>query len=68
MDLGLEIRKNIVAIRTGILEVICMPIFKQNERLFQPKFVLGLEIDKNNGRIKVSILKIFCVPIFRKNK
>ena len=39
-DLGLEIQKNNVRIKISILEISCVPIFRQKGqlRLFQPKF------------------------------
>ena len=42
MDLGLEIQKTNVTIRISILEITCIPIFRQSERLrlFQPIFAL----------------------------
>ena len=74
MDLGLEIQKTNVGIRMSILEIPCVPIFRQNEQLglFWPKFVqkidLGLEIQKTIVGVRISILEIPCVPIFRQNK
>ena len=41
MNLGLKIQKTIIGIKLSILDIPCMPIFSQNERLcvFRPKFV-----------------------------
>ena len=73
MDLGLEIQKTNVAIRISILEIICMPIFRQNRQLwlFRPKFaqkwILGLEFQKSKSGFDISTSKIPCVPIFSEN-
>ena len=40
IDFGLEIQKHNVGIRISILEIQCVPIFRQKEQLlvFRPKF------------------------------
>ena len=72
MDLGLAMQKIIVGIRIGILDILYVPIFSQNKKLwiFRPKFVqkkdLGLETEKSNFGIRISIVETLCVPIFSK--
>ena len=54
MDLGFEIQKTNVAIRTSILEILCIPIFKQTKHFWLflaeicPNMDLRLEIEKTN--------------------
>ena len=40
MDLGLKIQKTNIGIRISILDIPCVPIFRQNGQVlfFQPKF------------------------------
>ena len=64
MDLGLEIQKTNVAIRISILEIICMPIFRQK---FAQKWILGLEFQKSKSGFDISTSKIPYVPIFSEN-
>ena len=71
MDLGFEIQKTNVGIRIHILEIPCVPIFRQKRTtlifLAQicPKMDFGLEIQKTNVGIRISILEIPFVPIFK---
>ena len=73
MDLGFEIQKTNVGIRISILEIPCVPIFRQNGQLwlFEPKFaqkwILGSEFQKSKSGFGISILEILCAPIFRQN-
>ena len=73
MDLELEIQKINVEIRIIILEILCVPIFRQNENLWLfltqicPKVDLGLKILDTNLGIRINMLEILCVPIFRDN-
>ena len=48
IGLGLEIQKNNVGIRISILEIRCIPIFRQNRQilLFRPKFAQKLMLGK----------------------
>ena len=71
MDLGLEIQKTNVAIRISILEIICMPIFRQTDNFD----FLGPRLHKNEfwgwnfkkSGFDISTSKIPCVPIFSEN-
>ena len=47
MNLGLEIQKTNVGIRISMLEILYMPIFRQNE---QPWF-FGLNLLKNGFKV-----------------
>ena len=51
IDLGFEIWKTNAGIKISILEIHCVPIFRQ--------------ILKANVTIRISILQIPCIPIFR---
>ena len=64
-NLGFEIQKNNFGKRICILEIPCMPIFRQNGQLwlFWLKFA-----QKTNARIRISFLEIPYVPIFRQNE
>ena len=72
-NLGFEIQKTNVGIRISILEIPCVPIFRQNRQLwiFGPKFaqkwILGSEFQKSKSGFGISILEILCAPIFRQN-
>ena len=74
IGLWFEIQKTNVEIRISILEIPCVPIFRQNGQLylFLPKFayksILGLEFQKINVGIRISILEMPCVSIFRQNR
>ena len=71
--LGFEIQKTNVGIRISILEIPCVPIFRQNGQLwvFGPKFaqkwILGSKFQKSKSGFGISILEILCAPIFRQN-
>ena len=62
-NLGLEIQKTNVGIRVSILEIPCVPIFRQNKQLwlFDPKFVkkwiLGSEFQKSKSGFGLSTCK-----------
>ena len=72
IDLALEIQKTIVGIRNSILEISCVPIFRQNKQveLFRPKFaqkwILGSEFQKSKCRFKISTSKEPCVQFLVK--
>ena len=67
MELRLEIQKTNVGIKIKFFEMLCVPIFRQNERflLFLPKFpqkwILGSELQKPKSGFEASISKIPCV-------
>ena len=71
--LGFEIKNTNVGIRISILNISCVPIFRQNRQLcvFGPKFaqkwILGPEFHKSKSRFGISTYKIPCVPIFSQN-
>ena len=71
--LGFEIQETNVGIRIGILEVSCVPIFRQNWQLwifgirFAQKLILSRNFKKAMSRFRISILDILCVTIFRQN-
>ena len=71
--LGFEIQETNVGIRISILEIPCVPIFRQNGQLwiFGPKFaqkwILGSKFQKPKSGFGISILEILCAPIFRQN-
>ena len=72
--LGFEIQKTNAGIRISILEIPCVPIFRQNGQLwvFGPKFaqkwILRSEFQKSKSRFGVSTSKIPWVPIFSQNE
>ena len=74
IHLGLEIQKTNVGIRISILEISCVPIFRQNKQLwlfrskFAQKWILGPEFQKSKYRFKITTSKRPCVPIFSQNK
>ena len=69
--LELKIRKTNVVIRINILEIPCVPIFRQNWQLllFEPKFaqkwILGSEFQKSKSGFGINTSKIPCVSIVR---
>ena len=71
--LGFEIQKTNVGIRISILEIPCVPIFRQNGQLwiFGPKFaqkwILGSEFQKSKSGFRINTSNIPCVPIFSQN-
>ena len=71
--LGFEIQKTNVGIRISILEIPCVPIFRQNGQLwiFGPKFaqkwILGSEFQKSKSRFAINTSKIPSVPMFSQN-
>ena len=71
--LGFEIQKTNVGIRISILEIPCVPIFRQNRQLwvfgskFAHKWTLGLKFQKSKSGFEISILEMLCAPIFRQN-
>ena len=68
IDLGLETEKANVGIRISIVEMLCVPIFRQNGHfwLFRSKFaqkwILGSGFQKSRSRFGISTSKIICVP------
>ena len=70
MNLGLKIQKTNVEIRISILEIPCVPIFRQidNFDFFGPKLPKnGFKMQKTNVGIIISIVEIPYVPIFKQN-
>ena len=71
--LGFEIQKTNVGIRISILQIPCVPIFRQNGQLwifgskFAQKWILGSKFQKSKSGFGISILEILCAPIFRQN-
>ena len=71
MNLGLEIQRTNVKIRINILELPCVPIFRQDEQLwrfgskFAQKWTSGSEFQKSKSGFGIS--KIPCEPIFSQN-
>ena len=71
--LGFEIQKTNVGIRISILEIPCVPIFRQNGQLwiFGPKFaqkwILGSKFQKSKSGFGINTSIIPCVPIFIHN-
>ena len=71
--LGLEFQKICVGIWISILEIPCVPIFRQNVQpwLFEPKFaqkwILGSEFQKSRSGFGISTSNIPCEPIFSQN-
>ena len=69
--LRFEIQKTNVGIRISMLEIPCVPIFRQNGHLwlfgptFAQKWILGSKFQKCKSGFRISILEILCVPIFR---
>ena len=60
MDLGLQIQKTNIRIDISILEILCVPIFRQNGYLwlFRPKFaqkrILGSEFQNSKSGFGIS--------------
>ena len=71
--LRFEIQETNVGIRISILEIQCVPIFRQNRQLrvfgskFTQKWILGSKFQKSKSGFEISILEILCAPIFRQN-
>ena len=71
--LGFEIHITNVGIRISILEIPCVPIFRQNGQLwifgskFAQKWILGSKFQKSKSVFGISILEILCAPIFKQN-
>ena len=69
----MEIHKTNVGIRMSILEIPCVPIFRQNGQLwiFGPKFaqkwILGSKFQKPKSGFGISSSNIPSVPIFSQN-
>ena len=66
MNLSFEIQKTNFGIRIYILEIPCVPIFRQSPKT-KTKTNFWFEIQKTNVEITISILEIPCEPIFRQN-
>ena len=66
--LGFEIQKSNVGIRIIILEIPCVPIFRQ---IFEPKFaqkwILGAEFQKSKCGFGINTSNIPCVQNFSQN-
>ena len=72
IDLGLGIEKTNVAIRINILEIPCVPIFRQNGKLTflaqtAQKWILRSEFQNSKSGFGISTSKIPCVPNFSQN-
>ena len=73
MDLGLEIHKTNVGIKISILDIPCVPIFRQNRHFlllrskFSQKLILESEFQKFESGFGINTSKIPCVPIFSQN-
>ena len=73
MDFSFEIQKTNVGIRIAILEIPCVPIFRQNEQFcfsgpkFAQKWILGSEFQKSKSGFGINTSNIPCVPIFSQN-
>ena len=71
--LGSKFQKSRCGFGISILEILCAPIFKQNEQLwiFGPKFaqklMLGLEFQKSNSGFRINTSTISCVSIVSQN-
>ena len=71
--LGFQIQGTNVGIRISILEIPCVPIFRQNRQLwifgtkFAQKWILEWEFQKSKSRFGINTSNIPCVPIFRHN-
>ena len=71
--LGFEIQKTNVGIRISILEIPCVPIFRQNRQLwifgprFAKKWIFGPKFQKSKSGFEIRILEILGAPIFRQN-
>ena len=69
--LGFEIQKTNIGIRISILEIPCVPIFRQNGQLwifgskFAQKWILGSKFQKSKSGFGIRILEILGAPIFR---
>ena len=72
--LGFEIQKTNIGIRISILQIPCVPIFRQNGQLwiFRPKFaqkrILASKFQKSKSGFGIGILEILYAPIFRQNR
>ena len=70
---GFEIQKTNVGLRISILEILCVPIFRQNGQLwifglkFAQKWILGSKFQKSKSGFGINISNISCVPMFSKN-
>ena len=70
--LGFQIQETNVGIRISILEILYVPIFRQNGQLwdfgtkFTQKWILGSKFQKSNSGFGISILDILCSNFQRK--
>ena len=68
-----EIQKTNVGIRISMLEMPCVPYFRQNWQLliFGPKFaqkwILGSDVQESKSGFGINTSNITCVPIFSQN-
>ena len=76
MELGLEIQKANIWMKVNVLEILCVPIFRQKGHFLLflaqifPKIGFGVRISKAvppRFRIRFRTSKIPCVPIFGLN-
>ena len=71
--LRFEIQETNVGIRINILEIPCVPIFRQNgqDLVFGPKFaqkwILGSKFQKSKPGFGIGILEKLCATIFRQS-
>ena len=71
--LGSKFQKSKSGFGISILEILCVPIFRQNGQLwlFGPKFaqkwILGSEFQKSKSGFGINTSNIPCVPIFSQN-
>ena len=68
--LGFEIQKTNVGTRISLIEIPCVPLFRQNGQLwifrskFAQKWILGWESQKSKSGFGICTSKIPCVSIF----
>ena len=73
MNLGSKFQKSKCRFGICILEILSVPIFRQNGNfwIFGPKFaqkqILGSEFQKSKSRFRINISNIPCVLIFSQN-
>ena len=65
--LGFQSQKTNLGIRISILEIACVPIFRQKLWLFLPKFaqkwILGSRFQKSKSGFRIRIFEILGAPI-----
>ena len=71
--MGWKFQKSKSGFGISNLEILCVPIFRQNRQLwhfglkFAQKWILGSKFQKTKSGFEISILEIPCAPIFRQN-